>query len=79
MILVNAETQELLTDVLILLTSSEAKELFDKLENLDPEQGDHCHVNNEEFSKELTVAIYTPENAKYFDEDVRKLIKQETS
>ena len=77
MILINAKTQEPLTDVLILLTPSEAKELLDKLENLTSEAGEHIHINNDEFSKELTVAVYTRDNARYFAKEITKLIKKE--
>ncbi len=77
MILVNAKTQETLTDVLILLTPSEAKELSNKLENLTSEAGEHVHINNDEFSKELTVAVYTRNNARYFAKEVTELIEKE--
>ena len=65
---------EELTSVLIMLTPSEAQELGDKLRGMDPRTGDHIHVNDENFTMEVTLAVYTPDNVGFFSEQVRQLL-----
>ncbi len=64
-----------LTEVLILLTPSEAKELKDMLKTINPEIGDHIHINDAEYTREITFAIYTKENLRFFHKDIRDLIE----
>jgi hypothetical protein len=63
-----------LTSVLILLTPDESNELLHSLERLTPAEGDHIHVNDKEFKRGITVAIYTPDNQEFFHERVQRLI-----
>jgi len=77
MIIYDESNQKQLSKVTILLTPQEADELADKLMSLTPEPGDHVHINNETYSKEITIAIYTPKNAKAFATRYRKLIAEE--
>ena len=64
-------------NVLIMLTPSEAKELSDKIKRLTSEKGDHLHVNDETYSREITLAIYTPNNMNSFQKRVIELIEKE--
>ena len=64
-----------LTSVLILLTSDELRELLDSLKTVTPAKGNHVHVNDKEFTRRITVAIYTPENLGFFHERVRRLVE----
>jgi hypothetical protein len=61
----------------ILLTRSEAQELRDSLDLLLRDgKGQHAHVPDEDFKKEITIAIYTPENLDEFNQRYQKLIKE---
>lgn len=74
--IMNDENGEELFGVLIMLTPSEAKQLVDLLRTISPESGEHIHVTDLNHSRELTIAIYTPENLHYYNEDVRRLIEK---
>ena len=60
-----------------MLTPSEAKELVDKIRQLTSEKGDHLHINDETYMREITMAIYTPENSHSFNRRVINLIEKE--
>ncbi len=64
-----------LTNILILLTPSEMNELKDKLEIINPEFKDHIHVEDAEYAREITVAVYTANNLHFFSKNVRDLIE----
>jgi hypothetical protein len=68
-----------INSVLILLTPDELKELLDKLRSVNADSGDHVHVSNIDFSQEITLAVYTSNNLRYFSEKVRKIIEMELS
>ena len=72
--MVDNETGRELKSVLVLLTPGEAKYVTDVLPALDVATGDHVHVNDDSFTREITVAVYTPDNMQSFSEDVRRLI-----
>lgn len=63
--------------IMLMLTPSEAKELTDKIQGLIPEEGDHIHVNDIEYKREITAFIYTPENLKFITDDVVSIILEE--
>ncbi len=65
-----------LKSVLIMLTPEEALELWSLTKNIDPSRGDHIHVDDAEYKRQITVAIYTEENLHFFREDVRKVISE---
>jgi hypothetical protein len=73
--ILHADDVTVLTSVLIMLTPDEAAELADGLRGLDPKTGDHIHVSDETFTREITIAVYTPENLKFFAERIRRLIE----
>ncbi|MBI9047077.1 MAG: hypothetical protein JEZ06_21505 [Anaerolineaceae bacterium] len=64
-----------LDSILLMLTQTEASELVSKLKKIDPNKGDHIHVNDIDFAKEITIAIYTEDNLHYFSEDIQKIIE----
>jgi hypothetical protein len=68
-------TGRTLTSILIMLTPDEAHELTSKLRGLDPATGDHIHVSDEDFTREITIAVYTPENLRFFNKRVRQLLE----
>ena len=80
--ILNESNDEALTSVLIMLTPEEAQELSDTLKLLRPADGksdhvDHIHVNDQDFARGITLAIYTPENLKFFHERIRRLVETE--
>ncbi len=62
---------------LIMLTPEEAKELKGDLEDLLAHPDWHSHVSDAAYEREVTLAIYTPDNMASFRERVRRLIEQE--
>jgi hypothetical protein len=75
--ILNQETNQPVNDVLIMLTPSEAKELVDKISQLTSEKGDHLHIDDDAYIREITFAIYTPENTHSFSRRVIDLIEKE--
>ena len=75
--ILNEDDNKPIKGVLIMLTPSEAKELVDKIRQLTAEKGDHLHVDDESFMREITIAIYTPENTQFFSRRVIDLIEKE--
>jgi hypothetical protein len=73
--ILNMDTDQAVNSVLLLLNPAEAKELADKIRQLTPENGDHMHINDDTFMREITVAIYTPENTQTFNHRVIELIE----
>jgi len=60
-----------------MLTPEEARELASKVKNLcqHPNEPDHIHENDIDFTKEITVAIYTPKNMKHFHKDIQRILE----
>jgi len=79
--ILNQDKEESIRNLLILLTPEEAKELKDDLELLlsqDLSQGqNHAHINDSDYQREITIAIYTPNNYTSFNDKVKKLISNE--
>ena len=67
---------KVLTSVLIMLTPEEAHELSSSVRSINPEIGDHIHVDDFNFKRGLTIAIYTPTNLKFFNDRVRQIIEE---
>ena len=59
-----------------MLTDEEATELRDDLERLLSKKisNDHSHINNLEYTHELSIALYDANNIEEFDERTKKLI-----
>jgi hypothetical protein len=63
--------------VTILLTQNEAQELRDSLESLLHDgKGQHAHIPDNDFRKEITIAIYTPGDLNGFNQRCQKLIRE---
>ena len=74
--IIDEDNENLINSVMILLTPNEAHELIDALESIDATKGDHIHINDVDFSRQITVLIYTPENLQFFNEKVRQAVDQ---
>lgn len=75
--ILNQDDDKSTKNILILLTPSEAAELRDDLETLlqQNENNQHTHINDMEYSREITIAIYkNSECINQFDERTQKLI-----
>ena len=69
--------------ITLLLTQSEAEELQDSIKRLldggkEPEAGQHTHIPSEDYQKEITIALYTPDNVDSFNHRCQKLIRENT-
>ncbi len=63
---------------LVLLTPKEAREFRDALEQvLERPDNNHVHIPDSTYEREITIAIYTPDNLKHFNERVKMLIERE--
>ena len=68
-------TDKALEDICIYLTPSEAKQMLGLLEEFVSGQIEHHeHFYDENYEREITLAIYTEKNLKEFDERSKKLI-----
>lgn len=74
--ILNQNTDKSLQDILLLLTKSEALELRDELERLlsSNQKDNHGHINDIEYQREITVAIYDDSNKNGFDDRTKRLI-----
>lgn len=70
------KNKKALKTILIMLTPSEVHELIGYLKGLNEER-DHVHVNDENYKREITIGLYTPENIKNFADDVVRLIQED--
>ena len=69
------KSKRVLTEMTLFLTPQEAKKLGQSALDLarNPRQNHH-HVSDENFEREITVTVHTPENLAEFDPEARKLI-----
>ncbi len=74
--LLDEDRNQAVMGLTLLLTPAEARELASKLSGLLEADwdGNHFHVNDASYERELTVAIYTKENLTSFDDRSRELI-----
>ena len=65
--------------VTLFLTMSEASELRDMVNEMlaDPIGHDHEHVSSDDYRKEVTVCIYSPDSPNQFDERSKRLILED--
>lgn len=67
-----------LDGVTILLTKNEASHLRDYLEQLIHEDDkDHSHLMSEDYQKEITICLYSPDKIKNFQPRIQKLILED--
>jgi hypothetical protein len=77
--ILNQDTDKSVKNLLILLTREEAMELKDDLEQLisKGQDQDHAHLNDADFQREITVAIYNSEKCWFFNDRVKQLIAED--
>lgn len=75
--ILNGATDQPLSDIVIYLTPAEATQMLGYLEQLlaEPDQH-HAHLDDENFTHEVTLAVYTDQNLSEFDVRSRKLIEE---
>jgi hypothetical protein len=76
--ILNQDTDKSVENLLILLTSEEAIEFRDMLDQLisrnkNQDQA-HEHLTDSEYNREITIAIYKPNDYHLFDERTQQLI-----
>jgi hypothetical protein len=75
MIIYDKKNKKVLNSVTLYLTPDEMAELSDDAQNLSENpQNHHSHINDETLENEITLAVYTKENMKQFDEESKELI-----
>ena len=74
--LLDNETTRALTNVSLYLTRAEATQLVGYLGDLLAGGGHHCHLFDDEYARELTVAVYSPEILLQSDERSQRLITE---
>ena len=69
------ESKKNVQDVTLFLTPAEAKELADSASDLaaHPEKHHH-HIPDDTHTREITIAVYTPENRAHFDAESSRII-----
>lgn len=74
----NLDEDSSLNQVGILLTLHEARELRDKLDALiDAPSPEHVHIDDVDYRKEISIALYDVANLSGFSPRVRKLIEED--
>ena len=76
MIILNESTKEIISNVSIFLARSEAIQMAGYLEDLlRTAERHHCHINNDDYSREITISLYDKSgNLDGFAENYRKII-----
>ncbi|MDX6500663.1 MAG: hypothetical protein QOG23_3923 [Blastocatellia bacterium] len=71
------ETGSALDSVTLYFTLPEAEEVIQTIAQLLATAAEHhAHINDHEYKREITIAIYTNENLVEFDERSRRLIEE---
>ena len=81
MIIVDEENNKSLSNIIILLEANEVKQMIGYLEELlsSVTKNEHYHLNNDNYSKEIKVALYDKNGSfDHFSEECKKLILLET-
>jgi len=75
--IIDEMTNKSLSNITILLEKSELTQLIGYLEDLSSEvaQNEHYHLNNDDYSKEITIAVYDDKGSlEHFAEKYKKII-----
>jgi hypothetical protein len=69
------ESKKAFQNITLFLTPAEAQELADSAEDLaaHPEKHHH-HIPDAQHAREITIAVYTPENRAHFDAESNRII-----
>lgn len=70
----NQDKDETISNVMLCLTKDEAIELMDSLKNILQIKNGHEHINDEEYSHEITIFIYDMKKMKSYNDRVKKVI-----
>lgn len=76
--ILNEDNDKVVNNVLLLLTKQEAIQFVSDLNDLinDDDMDNHHHINNDDYSKEITIALYDENNiSDFFSERCKKLIQ----
>ncbi|MBE7034163.1 MAG: hypothetical protein E7406_08070 [Ruminococcaceae bacterium] len=76
--ILDEDRNKALNNITLLLTKEEAMQILSDLDDLvnGDTKGDHYHINNNDFSKEITVALYDENKIDdFFSKRYEKLIK----
>lgn len=69
------ENKRVLNSVTLFLTPQEASEMASDLRDLsDHPEKYHHHINNNDYSNEIIVSVYTDDNINQFDEESRRIL-----
>lgn len=76
----NKDKDETLKNVLLYLTYDEALELRDSINHIlkNKQPNGHEHVNDNDYTHELTVTVYDGENMRGLDQRSIKIIEEDT-
>jgi helix-turn-helix protein len=73
--ILDRDSNKTINNVILYLSEDEASVLQSSLQNLlEKPENNHTHINNPDFTKEITVCIYDPGNLTGFDERSKKVI-----
>ena len=74
--ILDEKTNNSISNLTILLEKDEAVQLIGYLEDLILEKtpNEHCHLNNADYSKEITIALYEKYNVEGFSDRYKSLI-----
>jgi hypothetical protein len=72
--IIDEKSKKTITSITIMLTPVEASELIGKIGKIDVNSGDHIHVNDREYKREITIAIYTNDNQQYFSKEIIEIL-----
>lgn len=71
------DSKRVLKNVTLFLTPQEAAELGDSANDLSRHPAHHHHhINDSEYRTEIVIAVYTDDNLRSFDEESRRVIKE---
>lgn len=74
--ILDEDTDKALKNIFVLLTQAEASELRDVLNGLilSKLDADHSHINDIEYNREITIALYEDDAPNTYNKRVKKLI-----
>jgi len=76
--IMDGDSMAALEKVTLLLTPEEARELADAARDLvSKPEVHHHHVPDAEFRREITLAVYTPENLNTFDAETKRVLESD--
>jgi formylmethanofuran dehydrogenase subunit E-like metal-binding protein len=75
--IIDKKNKKSLNSILIMLTPEEAIELASKVKSLDASSGNHIHVGDINFIREVTLAIYTKDNLDSFLPEIQNILTED--